>query len=193
MKLVSSAASDGHPNQPGNDLTLEQENKLLLARIAELEAIVVCDTLTPLYNRRHFMDILERWIWRAYRYEGEYGLLFIDVDGLKAVNDSHGHGAGDALLIAVAHALQGLVRKSDIVARISGDEFAILLENIPAAQLPSKAKGVAKCIAKLGISYEGTPIKASVSVGHTPVIGGISASALLARADKSMYEVKNAK
>ncbi len=192
MKLVKNAAIDGQSlKQVGTNLTLQQENKLLRARIAELERVVVRDTLTPLYNRRHFTDIVDRWIWRAHRYEGQYGLMFIDVDGLKCINDTHGHAAGDAVLIAVAKALQAAIRRSDIAARISGDEFALLLENIPAIDLPAKAAHIAKSVAKLRIPHDGIVLKASVSVGYTKVVGGLSASALLARADKSMYTAKH--
>ncbi len=194
MKLLKTDTIDGQSfKQIGVDLTVQQENQLLRARIAELESIVVRDTLTPLYNRRHFTDILDRWIWRAHRYEGQYGLLFIDVDGLKAVNDTHGHAAGDTVLVAVAQALEKAIRRSDIAARISGDEFALLLENIPETDLPAKAAQISKHISKLSIKYENVVLKASVSVGFTPVVSGITASALLARADKSMYEDKNKK
>lgn len=191
--MSRTAEKDGLTLKPGSNLTLQLENKLLLARIAELEGIVVRDTLTPLYNRRHFTDILDRWIWRAHRYEGQYGLMFIDVDGLKLINDTHGHAAGDAVLIAVAKQLQRAVRRSDIAARISGDEFALLLENIPEASLPKKAASIAKSISKLAIPYDNIILSACVSVGYTPVVGGISTSALLARADKSMYLSKQTK
>lgn len=192
--MVNAAAFDSQSlKQVGADLTLQQENKLLRARIAELERLVVRDTLTPLYNRRHFTSILDRWIWRAHRYEGQYGLMFIDIDGLKLINDTHGHAAGDAVLIGVAKALQSAVRKSDIAARISGDEFALLLENIPEAGLPSKAARITKAIAKLSVKHNDITLKPSVSVGFTPVVGGISATALLARADASMYVSKQVK
>jgi diguanylate cyclase (GGDEF)-like protein len=192
MNLINTAAIGRQTlKEVGANLTLQQENKLLRARIAELEGIVVRDTLTPLYNRRHFTDIVDRWIWRAHRYEGQYGLMFIDVDGLKQINDIHGHAAGDAVLIAVAKALQAAIRRSDIAARISGDEFALLLENIPVSDLPAKAAHIAKFIAKLSIPYGDIALKASVSVGYTQVVGGLSASALLARADKSMYAAKH--
>lgn len=176
--------------QAGENLTLQQENNMLRARVAELEALVVRDTLTPLYNRRHFTDIIDRWIWRAHRYNGHYGLLFIDVDGMKQINDTHGHAAGDAVLIAVAKTLQSSVRRSDIAARISGDEFALLLENIEADELPEKAQSIAKSISRLSIPFEGITLKTSISVGYTKIIGGLSVATLLSRADKSMYGVK---
>jgi diguanylate cyclase (GGDEF)-like protein len=172
---------------------LDRENKQLKARVAELERLVVGDTLTPLFNRRHFMEELDRWCWRTRRYGGEYGLLFIDVDNLKAVNDSNGHGAGDILLIAIARALQGAVRRSDIAARVGGDEFAVLLDNIPAGELAAKAERITKIVGKLKIEYKGKALVPSVSAGYTAIEAGVKPSELLLRADRSMYLAKQAK
>jgi diguanylate cyclase (GGDEF)-like protein len=172
---------------------LERENNQLKARIAELERLVACDTLTPLFNRRHFMEELDRWCWRTHRYGGEYGLLFIDVDNLKTVNDSLGHQAGDVLLLAISKALLGAVRRSDLVARIGGDEFAILLDNIPEAELAGKAERIGKAIGKLSIDHAGTTLSPSVSAGFTPLEPGVKPTELLLRADRSMYAAKQAK
>lgn len=172
---------------------LERENNQLKARVAELERLVVCDTLTPLFNRRHFMEELDRWCWRAHRYGGEYGLLFIDVDNLKGVNDTLGHPAGDILLLAIAKSLLGAVRRSDLVARVGGDEFAILLDNIPETELAGKAERIGKAIGKLTVDHAGTTLKPSISAGFTRLEPGVKPSELLLRADRSMYAAKQAK
>lgn len=185
-KLSASGAAGGLS-------ALERENNQLKARIAELERLVACDTLTPLFNRRHFMEELDRWCWRTHRYGGEYGLLFIDVDNLKTVNDSLGHQVGDMLLMAIAKGLLGAVRRSDLVARIGGDEFAILLDNIPEAELGGKAERIAKVIGKLSIDHGGATLTPSISAGFTPIEPGIKPSELLLRADRSMYAAKQAK
>lgn len=172
---------------------LERENKQLKARVAELERLVVCDTLTPLFNRRHFMEELDRWCWRTHRYGGDYGLLFIDVDNLKAVNDSNGHLAGDMLLVAIAKALQGAVRRSDIAARVGGDEFAVLLDNIPESELAGKAERITKVVSKLQVKHDGKALIPSVSAGYTAIEPGVKPSELLLRADRAMYAAKQAK
>jgi diguanylate cyclase (GGDEF)-like protein len=189
QKLDNLSALGGVKSMPA----LERENRQLKARVAELERLVVCDTLTPLFNRRHFMEELDRWCWRTHRYGGEYGLLFIDVDNLKAVNDGNGHLAGDALLIEIAKALLGAVRRSDIVARVGGDEFAILLDTIPQSELPGKAERITKVVSRLKVEHEGKALSPSVSAGYTAIEPGVKASELLLRADRSMYAAKQAK
>ena len=193
MKFNTLADRHSAPRVAKLPETLEQENRILKARIAELERLVVCDTLTPLYNRRHFMEELDRWCWRAHRYGGEYGLLFIDVDNLKAVNDHHGHLAGDALLTTIAKALLGAVRRSDLAARVGGDEFAILLDNIPEAELAAKTERIAKSVGKLNFQYQGQPLIPSISAGYAVIEPGVKPSELLLRADRSMYAAKQGK
>ncbi len=172
---------------------LERENLALKARVAELEQLVVRDTLTPLFNRRYFIDELNRWCSRSNRYGGDYGLLFIDVDSLKAVNDQHGHLAGDVVLTAVANALLALVRRSDIVARVGGDEFAILLVNISIDKLSRKAEHISDTMRQLEVPYQGARLTPNVSVGFTPLEPGVRALDLIMRADRSMYAAKQAK
>ena len=172
---------------------LERENRVLKARLEKLEKLVVCDTLTPLFNRRHFMDELSRWCWRTHRYGGEYGLLFIDVDNLKSVNDGYGHLAGDIVLTGIAKALLASVRRSDLVARVGGDEFAILLDSIPANIITGKAANIAKAVGKLEIPFQGHRLIPNISVGFTQLEAGVKPLELLLRADRSMYAAKQAK
>ncbi len=166
------------------------ENIALKARVAELERLVLLDTLTPLYNRRHFMETLERWILSVRRYDRRCGLLFIDVDQLKNVNDAQGHLAGDQLLVSIAGTLQGIVRRTDIAARICGDEFGILLENIEAEELPAKAAEVAHAVAGQALTFNGYKIARSISVGYAVIGGDMSAAEILQQADQSMYANK---
>lgn len=172
---------------------LARENAALKARVAELERLVACDTLTPLFNRRHFMEELDRWCWRAHRYGGHYGLLFIDVDDLKAVNDRDGHVAGDFLLTTIAKALLGTVRRSDLVARIGGDEFGVLLDNIQESELARKAERVAAMVGKLKVDFNGARLSPSISAGYAVIEAGAKPSELLLRADRSMYAAKQTK
>ena len=191
--LRTSAAEMSENNDGLTVHFLERENQALKAQVAELERLVIRDTLTPVFNRRRFMDELSRWCWRKRRQGGEYGLLFIDVDNLKAVNDGYGHLAGDAILITIANGLLASVQRSDLVARIGGDEFAVLLDNIPAPQIYGKVRSITKAIGKLEIQFEGACLKPAISIGFTTVEADIESVELLLRADRSMYAAKEIK
>ena len=101
----------------------------LQERVEQLDQLAHQDSLINLPNRRGFMRELERLIARVDRYGIDGAMLFVDVDGLKTINDTFGHRAGDEALIQVANLLANGVRQSDVVARIGGDEFGILLES----------------------------------------------------------------
>jgi diguanylate cyclase (GGDEF)-like protein len=187
----NTSANNARQAAYGDELSaIRQENLQLKLQIAELERLVRVDTLTPLYNRRHFMDILDRWIWRAHRYGEDSGLLFIDVDQLKNVNDALGHNAGDYMLIAIAELLKIGVRRSDIVARIGGDEFGILLEKVDAESLPAKAQKITQAVAAAALNYEGVDLQPSISVGYAMIEPNVLAAEILMRADKAMYADK---
>ena len=111
------------------------------ARITELEARIDIDPLTDILNRRGFERELKRSLAYVKRYGTSAALIYLDLDGFKPVNDRHGHAAGDAVLKAVAAALVRSVRASDVVARIGGDEFAVLLWNVTGPAAAAKAAG----------------------------------------------------
>lgn len=172
---------------------IERENQRLKARIAELERLSTVDALTPLFNRRYFTEELDRWCWRAHRYGGTYGLLFLDIDRLKLINDTHGHAAGDAVIIAVAEALVAATRKSDIVARMGGDEYAVLLDSISAEKLDDKAQAMRKALTQLPVCTTGPVLKVDVSVGCCLIESGTRAADALETADRAMYADKRSK
>jgi diguanylate cyclase (GGDEF)-like protein len=126
------------------------------------------------------------------RYGDAGALLFIDVDGLKVVNDSFGHDAGDAALIHIAELLIGGVRQSDTVARFGGDEFAVLLERVDLEQATETAGRLTDLIAGTSFSYEGRAIPLSAAIGIAEIQGGDTPETVLARADRAMYEQKAA-
>jgi diguanylate cyclase (GGDEF)-like protein/PAS domain S-box-containing protein len=147
------------------------------------------DDLTGLINRRRFQEDLERHLAEGRRYGMTGALLVLDLDDFKAVNDTHGHSAGDAVLRAVADVLRSRLRGSDIVARLGGDEFAVLLPR----ETPEDAERVCEAL-EWAIPNE---VKApggngvGVSVGFAPFEDGVeSVDDVLAAADASMYSVK---
>ena len=174
-----------------------EENALLAAaladtraRVEELERLVDSDTLTPLPNRRRFLRELDRVVQHSRRYGTPAFVLFVDMDGLKSINDIHGHFSGDAALIHVSKILATMVRATDVVARIGGDEFGLLLEHLDEPAALEKAGKLAAAVAGSPLMLNGSPTTLSVSIGLTGVQAGDSTDAVLARADAAMYAVK---
>jgi diguanylate cyclase (GGDEF)-like protein len=159
--------------------------------IAELEARADVDPLLDILNRRGFERELKRSLAYLQRYNCEAVLLFIDLDDFKAVNDRHGHAAGDALLKAVARELVGNVRASDVVARLGGDEFGVLLWNLGAAQAAAKAHSLERLIETVTVAHGEARIAAGASVGLMPLVAGAAPEQMIDAADKAMYARKN--
>jgi len=173
------------------------ENELLAAaladmraRVEELERLVDSDTLTPLPNRRRFLRELDRVIQHSRRYHTPAFVMFVDLDGLKAINDAHGHIAGDAALIHVAEILATMLRTTDVVARIGGDEFGLLLEHLDEAAAREKAAKLRAAVAASPLEAGGAQIPLSVSIGLAEVRPTDSSDTVLGRADAAMYAIK---
>ena len=156
-------------------------------RIAELEARADVDPLLDILNRRGFERELKRSLAFVARYGGEAALLFIDLDGFKAVNDRHGHAAGDALLEAVARELVGHVRASDVVARLGGDEFGVLLWNLGEALAAAKARDLERLIEAVGIAQGEARLSVGASAGMVALVAGAAPEQMIDAADKAMY------
>ena len=156
----------------------------------------LADPLTGLPNRRALLDRLGVAMRKGERTGNPGALLFIDLDDFKQVNDKSGHAAGDAVLVEVASRIRGLVRDADTAARIGGDEFVVLLEELD--RDPAVAMAQAEALAsKLLDALESMPphgtVRCSASVGVTLFSGlGLSHDQLLSRADGAMYAAKNA-
>jgi diguanylate cyclase (GGDEF)-like protein len=161
------------------------------ARITDLEAKVDIDPLTELLNRRGFERELKRSVAYVKRYGVSAALVFLDLDGFKPVNDRHGHAAGDAVLKAIVAALVRHVRASDVVARVGGDEFAVLLWNISGPAAVAKAAALERAVYSTPVRWGASTLVVGASAG-VALIGALDApSDLLARADAAMYARKS--
>ena len=174
------------------DVTAQQAREQELHRAAARAAhLAAHDALTGLPNRTVLLERLQHALAALQRHDRRSGLLFLDVDRLKDVNDAHGHAAGDALLVAVASRLTAASRGTDLCARLSGDEFAVLLEDIrEPGELERAAERIRVRLAQpLELPGGGTTTP-TASIGTALVEPGDSADAVLARADSAMYGAK---
>jgi diguanylate cyclase (GGDEF)-like protein len=167
------------------------------ARIAHLEQLADQDPLAPVSNRRAFVRELTRMMSFADRYDTVSSLIYFDLNGLKPVNDTYGHAAGDAVIAHVARILIQNVRDSDIVGRLGGDEFGVLLPYTDEPGAIEKATMLAAAVAAEPVDWNGVAIPASVSWGvHTFRAGGNAHQALdaaaqaIEAADRAMYAQK---
>ena len=170
---------------------LKRELAVARARVGELEARADIDPLLDILNRRGFERELKRALAHVKRYGTQAALMFVDLDGFKVINDRYGHGAGDALLKAVARELIGHVRASDVVGRIGGDEFGVLIWRLEGPQATTKARDLEAKIANVGIAHGNARIQVAASIGVAPLVEDASAADTIAAADRAMYARKD--
>ncbi len=171
---------------------LRGEVERLQGRVDELDALAHRDPLVPLANRRGMMRDLEAMIARYHRHGIPAAVLFVDLDDLKILNDSFGHGGGDAALIHVAEKLLAGTRSNDTVARLGGDEYCVLLDHADEEVALEIAERLVDTIAGEDCLYQGMEMPLSVAIGLTLIEQGDTPAIVLARADQAMYRVKAA-
>jgi len=169
---------------------LRRELERTRDRLAELERLANEDSLTPISNRRAFLRDLARMIGYVERYGAACSLLYFDLNGLKGINDSFGHAAGDAALVHVAEMLLTNTRSSDVVGRLGGDEFGVLLTRADEAVALAKAEQLAHAVAMTPVVSKGEAISISVAYGAHRLIVGEEPQVALATADRAMYRHK---
>jgi diguanylate cyclase (GGDEF)-like protein len=170
---------------------LLREVATLKEREAQMQRLADRDSLTGLYNRRRIQELLQSAITAAARQWQRVGVLFIDLNDFKGINDEYGHAAGDKILATAAKRIAARVRTGDIVGRYGGDEFVVILPGVPDA---AAVAGVAQTIReRLALPYrvEGSERHLTAAIGESLYPhDGKSADALLRRSDQAMYRVK---
>ena len=159
-------------------------------RIAQLERLADEDSLAPIANRRAFVRELSRMIAFTRRYGPPSSVIYFDVNGMKQINDTYGHPAGDAALRHVAEVLCKNVRSSDIVGRLGGDEFGVILAQTSQDQANAKAVALAEAIASTLLRWGGADISVSAAYGVYSFSGSDDAQVAIEAADKAMYDQK---
>jgi diguanylate cyclase (GGDEF)-like protein len=170
--------------------TLREELDRTRKRIQHLERVADEDAMLPIANRRAFVRELTRIISFSERYGSPGSVLYFDLNGMKQINDRFGHAAGDAALRHFAQLLVNNVRDSDVVGRLGGDEFGIILAQADVAQAQEKAAQLIGVIARAPFFWDGNEITLSCAVGMHEFHGQQSADEALSQADASMYQAK---
>jgi diguanylate cyclase (GGDEF)-like protein len=160
------------------------------ARIAQLERLADEDSLAPIANRRAFVRELSRMIAFTRRYGPPSSVIYFDVNGMKQINDTHGHPAGDAALRHIAELLCKNVRESDVVGRLGGDEFGVILAQTSQEQAMAKAEALAQVIAATPFTWGKLQIPVSAAYGVYSFSGSDDAQVAIEAADKAMYQQK---
>ena len=158
-----------------------------LKRIDELQASADTDFLLDIPNRRGFERELNRSIAYIKRYQASGALIVLDVDRLKPINDAYGHAAGDQVLKAVVAVLQRQVRSSDVIGRLGGDEFGLLLWNLSKTDAQAKAASLEQAVDRLSFVFRGRAVTAGASAGVAILAPHVDAGRALEEADSAMY------
>ena len=165
--------------------------ELIRRRSRELESQANTDALTGLGNLRHLQKEIAKLLELHKRYGHPFGVLLMDVDGLKRVNDAHGHQAGDRVLMQVAMALRRSIRTVDVAARLGGDEFCVLAPEQESEAAMTLAERLATAVQEEVASPDDPPVGLSIGVVSCPRHGA-DAEALIDAADRAMYRAKAA-
>lgn len=178
---------------PGSLEALQAELRVAHSRIAHLTTLVERDPLTSLLNRRALFRLLEQAIDQRRRYNRKFCLFYIDIDNFKTVNDTYGHAMGDRLLQAIGKSLSAVMRISDEVVRIGGDEFAVLFAEAEEALIAHRAESIRQVVERAAMSVCGAEAQVGVSLGLTEVRPNDVVESVVERADRRMYEEKSAR
>jgi diguanylate cyclase (GGDEF)-like protein len=172
---------------------LSAERDALAEKLAAAEALADRDSLSPVFNRRAFLRELHRTMSEVERYKSSAAVLYVDLDGFKALNDSYGHAAGDAVLRQVGLLLLDSVRESDVVGRLGGDEFGIILNRASAEEAHAKAASLNAKVNSAVILHEGMAHRIRASFGVHAIALVEDPETAIARADEAMYADKYAR
>ena len=170
--------------------TLRQDLQNQKKRLSQLAAEADQDVLVPCLNRRAFVREMSRLLSFVERYDIPASLVFVDLDNFKDINDRFGHAAGDAALIQVCEVLNGQIRDSDVLGRLGGDEFGLILAKAKLPEAERKAEMLGEIIKASPLVWGGQAIKLSFTTGAYEFRIGESPAETMARADRAMYERK---
>jgi diguanylate cyclase (GGDEF)-like protein len=170
--------------------TLQTLTESLSARSETLEHEALTDGLTGMHNRRYFDDAMNEYLEQFRRIDKPIGLMILDLDHFKKVNDTYGHDVGDEVLRQIARCLQEFTRYHDVVARLGGEEFAVVAPNMNRESLFKLADRIRNAISSLNIKAGNVHLRVTMSIGLAIWDHRESAEDLYKRADMQLYQAK---
>ena len=197
--MIDFNRSGMNKNNPTNDeqdtisllraeiLHLKKRLKVGENRIEQLERLADQDFMLPVYNRRAFIRELSRAISLSRRYRMLNSIIYFDINGMKHINDTYGHNAGDAALEHVASSLSSQVRESDLVARLGGDEFGVILYQVDSSLAEVKSIQLSQYISDKAVLFGEKNYNIQVKMGLYTCDGNETACEAIQMADEAMY------
>jgi diguanylate cyclase (GGDEF)-like protein len=181
-------------------IDLQALNRTLAAEVdhrgrleAELRSLLDVDTLTGARSRRNFFELGTREVARSQRSESPLALMMIDLDRFKLLNDTYGHETGDVALRGFVEVTQPLIRALDVLGRLGGEEFAVLLSDTGVEHATGVAERICRAVARAPvITPQGQALSITVSIGVAELLPGETLQEVLHRADRALYEAKRA-
>jgi len=181
----------GQAAMEGLNSQLRRSNEERTLAMEQLHQVAACDPLTQCLNRRAFLERLDYELARRTRYGTSFGVILLDLDGFKSVNDRHGHDVGDRVLVAVADCLRSQLRPIDSLARWGGEAFLCLVAHVREDDLLAKAEDLRDTLAHSPMVFSPEEISITASLGAAISQSDRSALELIAMADRAMYRAKD--
>jgi two-component system, cell cycle response regulator len=177
-------------NQMRKENSLQTLTDSLSARSVTLEHEALTDGLTGMHNRRYFDDAMSEYLDQFRKIDKPIGLMILDLDHFKKVNDTYGHGVGDEVLRQIARCLQEFTRYHDVVARLGGEEFAVVAPNMSRESLYKLADRIRHAISSLNIKSGNVTLRVTMSIGLAIWDHKETSEELYKRADMQLYQAK---
>ncbi len=187
VRVVQMRNTKGEITGGAEIFTDATNDKCIESRIKELEELVLIDSLTKLSNRRHVETELERLFHERMRHQLSFGVLFLDLDHFKEVNDTYGHNGGDKVLNTVGSTLKSCARPYDLFGRWGGEEFVGLIRNIDKDALSLVGERIRLLVENTQIHLPENTLHVTTSIGATLALPEDDKDSIIARADKNMY------
>ncbi len=191
LRVERAELKDGDLLRTGKAVLKYLENSVELEYMQHILSLATIDSLTQLFNKRHFDEVFGKEVARADQTQSALSLVVLDIDHFKKINDTYGHPTGDAVLKHVAGVIKGQIRGNDCLCRVGGEEFALILPQTPLLLATQAAELIRAAVEHSVCDVSGTPIPATLSLGVAEFAAGEVPEQLYQRTDERLYAAKH--